>query len=383
MNPTVFILAIAGVLRLASGLKDDSLRVLDIGEDETITVKEIDKWALKRRGIQFIDVTNHFGLPWNKKSGNSNEVPVYNYPESLTNGDVMQELVSFIEEDELYHNLAKLTSFYTRYYKSEFGFKSAQWLSSKIHDIMDELPIDVYSIEHHDHKDWKQFSIIVKVNGVETAESIIVIGSHHDSMNLIFPSWMASPGADDDGSGTVTVLESLRVYIDLVKKGYQPQNTVEFHFYSAEEGGLLGSFDVFTEYAQQEKRVVAMLQQDMTGYVPDKNDEHVSIVTDYTSPELNEFLKLLIGSYLSIPFKESTCGYACSDHGSATKNGFPASFVLESINGKTNKYIHTTMDTLDRLSLSHMKEHVKLVLGFIVELDNWRFKQIKRKPSMN
>lgn len=79
---------------------------------------------------------------------------------------------------------------------------------------------------------------------------------------------MAAPGADDNGSGTVTNMEALRLYTEnFLKRGFRPNNTVEFHFYSAEEGGLLGSLDVFTAYAKQKKHVRAMLQQDMTGYV--------------------------------------------------------------------------------------------------------------------
>ncbi|KAL7920715.1 hypothetical protein ACQKWADRAFT_297744 [Trichoderma austrokoningii] len=54
-----------------------------------------------------------------------------------------------------------------------------------------------------------------------------------------------SPGADDDGSGSVTTLEALRViaYSDFTSK-----NTIEFHWHSGEEGGLLGSQDIFSSY---------------------------------------------------------------------------------------------------------------------------------------
>lgn len=62
----------------------------------------------------------------------------------------------------------------------------------------------------------------------------------------------------------------------------------------------------------------------------DPEDEHVGIVTDYTTPALTDFIKLIISSYLSIPYRDTQCGYACSDHGSATRNGFPGSFVIES-----------------------------------------------------
>ncbi|CAI4038273.1 hypothetical protein SMKI_04G6150 [Saccharomyces mikatae IFO 1815] len=353
-------------------LSYESLRVLQVGEDKVIEVPESEKLNLRRRGVKFFDVTRHTSsLPFFNKEEEP-IVPQYNYPAAISNKEVVDGLIESIDKDSMYTNLAKFTSFYTRYYKSDCGFESAEWLAATISNITQDVPQDILSIVHFDHKEWKQYSIIVRIAGSTTPEDIIVIGSHQDSINLLLPSIMAAPGADDNGSGTVTNLEALRLYTEkFLKAGLRPNNTVEFHFYSAEEGGLLGSLDVFTDYAKQGKQVRAMLQQDMTGYVSDPEDEHVGIVTDYTAPALNDFLKLVVDSYLSIPYRNTKCGYACSDHGSATRNGFPGSFVIESELKKTNKYIHSTMDTLDRLSFVHMAEHTKIVLGVIIELGSW------------
>jgi leucyl aminopeptidase len=46
----------------------------------------------------------------------------------------------------------------------------------------------------------------------------------------------------------------------LVDNGFKPERPVEFHWYSAEEAGLLGSQAVAAEYKKQGKQVVAMLQ---------------------------------------------------------------------------------------------------------------------------
>lgn len=360
----------------SAAFKRDTYRVLEVGEQDLITVRESEKLSLKRRGVGFIDVTDHLKFPWPSKENNPIEVTTYTYPVKTSEDETVKRLGSLVDVDVMHGKLAKLCSFLTRYYKSHEGYESAQWLSSTLHNISAELPDDIVIIEHFDHEKWKQFSIIVKIKGTETPDNIIIIGSHHDSMNLIFPSIMAGPGADDNGSGTVTNLEAFRIYAKHLAGGHLPKNTIEFHFYSAEEGGLLGSMDVFTSYREQGKRVVAMIQQDMTGYVLDKHDEHVGIVTDFSDAGLIDFLKLMVNSYLSIPYRETQCGYACSDHGSATRNGFPSSFVLESEYDKTNKYIHSTMDTLDRLSFDHMREHVKLSIGAVIELANWEFREL-------
>ncbi|KAG9860489.1 Zn-dependent exopeptidase, partial [Aureobasidium melanogenum] len=163
----------------------------------------------------------------------------------------------------------------------------------------------------------------------------VVIGAHQDSINLFFPSLLAAPGADDDGSGTVTILEALRVLLldqDIVQ-GKQ-DNTVEFHWYSAEEGGLLGSQAIFQTYEKAGRDVKAMLQQDMTGYVQKTLDagepESVGVITDFVDPGLTEFIKKVVTTYCDIPYVLTKCGYACSDHASASKAGYPSAFVIES-----------------------------------------------------
>ncbi|EDO14870.1 hypothetical protein Kpol_363p10 [Vanderwaltozyma polyspora DSM 70294] len=372
-----FITFILTIVQVTVGLPFVSRRVLQLSEDTTITVPEYEKLSLLRKGVRFIDITEHVELPFFNKRPENKVVPTYKYPALVSNDQIVQKLIDNIDKHSMYDNLAKFTSFYTRYYKSEYGYQSAQWLEQKIQNITSGLPEKVLTVERFSHN-WKQYSIIVKIEGSETPDDIIVMGSHQDSMNLILPSVLAAPGADDDGSGTVTNLEALRLYVEyFLKKGQRPKNTVEFHFYSAEEAGLLGSLDVFTHYSTENKRVVAMLQQDMTGYVQDPKYEHVGLVTDYTTEALTNFVKLIIDAYLSIPYIETECGYACSDHGSATKNGFPAAFVIESEFSKTSKYIHTTMDTLDRLSFDHMAEHTKIVIGSIIELGDWKFAELK------
>ena len=51
---------------------------------------------------------------------------------------------------------------------------------------------------------------------------------------------------------------------DLLER--KAKNTIEFHWYAAEEAGTLGSQALFLDYARSGKDVRAMLQQDMTGF---------------------------------------------------------------------------------------------------------------------
>jgi leucyl aminopeptidase len=85
----------------------------------------------------------------------------------------------------------------------------------------------------------------------------VVVGAHQDSANYLFPL-LPAPGADDDGSGSITILEAFR---GLVEMGFKPKDkVVEFHWYAAEEAGLLGSLDVVDVMVGRNVTVDAMLE---------------------------------------------------------------------------------------------------------------------------
>jgi leucyl aminopeptidase len=115
-----------------------------------------------------------------------------------------------------------------------------------------------------------------------------------------------------------------------------------------------------------------MLQQDMTGFVQKTLDagqpEAVGVITDFVDTPLTEFIKQVITEYCDIPYVLTKCGYACSDHASAGKAGYPSAFVIEADFPNTMDKIHTADDTIDYLSFPHMLQHAKLTLGLAYEL---------------
>lgn len=373
------------------GLDTLAERIIKTGPDHYELVSEATKMQYKRQGKKFIDVTSVVSVEdavnagYVASGGNHDVVsifgkqlstlkkpiPTYNYPANATQQKVVDPLVEQINLDGVKSNLAQFSSFYTRYYKSTTGLDSANWLYGTVEQLVSVLPLELVSLHKVNHSGWDQYSIIVSLKG--KSDDKVVVGAHQDSINLLFPNLLRAPGADDDGSGTVTTLEALRLIVSAIAEGnFTPHNTLEFHYYSAEEGGLLGSIDVFSRYFNDKATVVGMLQQDMTGYTKGSIDEgvepHFGLISDYTSVGLNDFIKLIVGEYCSIPFHETECGYACSDHASALENGYPASFLIESEFKYTAKQIHLTMDTLDRLDFDHIYEHIKLTIGYAVEL---------------
>lgn len=212
--------------------------------------------------------------------------------------DDVAPLAQSLSKDNMKSNLEYFTSFYTRYYRSSTGIESATWLYNQVLAVMEQSGATAYgaTVEQFAHS-WGQFSIIARIPGL--TNKTVVLGAHQDSINLYSPSTLAAPGADDDGSGTVTILEALRALLqsEAVVQGTAP-NTIEFHWYSAEEGGLLGSQAVFSQYKRDGRDVKAMLQQDMTGYVQGTLDagleEAVGVIVDFVDPGLTQFIKEVI-----------------------------------------------------------------------------------------
>lgn len=207
-------------------------------------------------------------------------------------------LIKNLSKSNMKENLETFTAFHTRYYKSDYGRQSSEWLLKNVQGVIKDAGADKYGAyaKHFQHP-WGQNSIIATIPG--KSNSTVVVGAHQDSINLFLPSIFSAPGADDDGSGTVTILEALRVLLlseDIVKN--KGENTIEFHWYSAEEGGLLGSQAIFTEYEKIGRDIKAMLQQDMTGYVQGTLDagkpESVGVITDFVDPSLTEFIKKIV-----------------------------------------------------------------------------------------
>jgi leucyl aminopeptidase len=299
-------------------------------------------------------------------------------------------LLPSLSKDNMRKDLEKFTSFHTRYYKSDYGIEAANWLYDQVRKVVTDSKAHEWgaTVEKFDHP-WGQSSIIARIPGL--TNKTIALGAHLDSINLFIPSLLRSPGGDDDGSGTVTILEGLRGLLksDIIAHAQAP-NTIEFHWYSAEEGGMLGSQAIFSRYKKNQYDVKAMLQQDMTGYIKGTLDagqkEAIGIMTDYVDGGLTTFLKTVVTAvsesvsilyhdfanrflqYCNIGFTETKCGYACSDHTSASKYGYPSAMATESRMEHSNKHIHTTGDTIEHLNFDHMLEHARLTVGFAYEL---------------
>lgn len=284
---------------------------------------------------------------------------------SIDQDDVVNPMLEDVDEEKITEVINHLSSYHNRYYKSPTGVESSKWIGAKWFELSNGRS-DV-SIEYVDHQRFPQPSVILTIKGSSETNEIIVIGGHADS---IAGYWGGSknkaPGADDNASGIATMTEIIRV---AMKHSYKPYKTVQFMAYAAEEVGLVGSNLIATKYKKENKQVVGVIQLDMTNYKG--SDEYdIVMMDDFTNAAQNQFLGQLIDHYVQVPWGYSSCGYACSDHASWSRNGFPASMPHEATMQDGNPHIHTTRDTIEQSdgNSQHASNFVKLGLAYMVEL---------------
>lgn len=266
-------------------------------------------------------------------------------------------MASMIDQTFLNTTLTSLsTNTPNRYYNDANGVTGSKFLFDMASAMIADRP-DV-SIRYFDHS-WAQPSIILRIEGTSDATEMVILGAHCDSVSN-------SPGANDDGSGSITLMQALKIFMD---SDFTPARPVELHWYAAEEAGLLGSKAVAADYKANNKEVLAMLQVDMDAHITATKIK-LSIVQ--TSGEVTDLLENLIAAYSG-----TCCGNAGplptvrglipggSDHSSWTANGYPSAFGIEE---PLSSVIHTPNDSMANVNIAFMAAYVPVPMAFVTEL---------------
>jgi hypothetical protein len=191
--------------------------------------------------------------------------------------------------------------------------------------------------------------VAVKLGTVYPSQ-IIIIGAHLDSTSTS-PATLA-PGAEDNGSGAVAVLEAARLLA-----GLPSERTIHFILFGGEEQGELGSAHYAAQAAAQKLNILAVLTMDMIGY----NDpagvdlwiegfhQGTSSVALMNQLDVNARTYGGLKTYL-YPGEGSD-----SDHEPFHQQGFPAILAIENEWDSYPCY-HQTCDTVDKLDAGLMRK---------------------------
>lgn len=267
-------------------------------------------------------------------------------------------LLLTIDQKKLKTHLETLSDFPDRYVYSENGVEAAKWLKQQAEQLAaNHDNVKVYVIPT---KGAKQSSVVLRI-GHQVEEPAVVLGAHFDTLAGQYED---KPGADDNGSGVVTLLETARV---LLNSSLSFKKPIYFVWYAGEEEGKLGSQSVVQYFKQHKIPVDGVLQLDKTGYA-DEEEKGIGLAEDYTDSALTAFVADLNAQYVKLPIGAVRVGYASSDHFTWYLNGNRVAYPLENRNEKNNPYAHTSFDNVNHVSMEHVLAFTKLSVAFAVEL---------------
>lgn len=193
------------------------------------------------------------------------------------------------------------------------------------------------------------FNTIAEIRGTEKPEEYVMLSAHFDS-------WDGASGATDNGTGTLVMMEAMRI----LKKIYpNPKRTILVGHWGSEEQGLNGSRAFVEDHPEILKSIQALFNQDNgTGRVVNLNGQGYLHAYDYLGRWLAK-IPASIRDQVETRFPGSPGGGG-SDYASFVAAGAPA-FSLSSNSWLYGTYTwHTNRDTYDKIVFDDVRSNAIL-----------------------
>lgn len=193
------------------------------------------------------------------------------------------------------------------------------------------------------------FNTIAEIRGTEKPEEYVILSAHFDS-------WDGATGATDNGTGTITMMEAMRI----LKKIYpNPKRTILVGHWGSEEQGLNGSRAFVEDHPEIVKNIQAVFNQDNgTGRVANLSGQGFLNSYDYLGRWLSTVPEN-IRKDIQTTFP-GTPGGGGSDYASFVAAGVPA-FSLSSLSWDYGSYTwHTNRDTYDKIVFDDVRSNAIL-----------------------
>jgi carboxypeptidase Q len=204
------------------------------------------------------------------------------------------------------------------------------------------------------------FNTIAEIKGKEKPDEYVILSAHFDS-------WDGGTGATDNGTGTLVMMEAMRI----LKKMYpNPKRTIIVGHWGSEEQGLNGSRAFVEDHPEIVSKVQAVFNQDNgTGRVVNISGQGFLNAYDYIGRWLQE-VPSEVTKEIETNFP-GTPGGGGSDYASFIAAGVPA-FSLSSLSWSYSNYTwHTNRDTYDKIVFDDLRNNVILtaILAYMASED--------------
>jgi hypothetical protein len=209
-------------------------------------------------------------------------------------------------------------------------------------------------------------NVLGYLEGSDKKDELIIITAHYDHVGKRGED--IYNGADDDGSGTTSVMEIAEAFAEAKKAGHGPRRSMLFMTVTGEEKGLLGSEYYTRNPVFPLENTVVDLNIDMVGRTDEAHADDREFVylvgADRLSSELHELSEKVNDTFtqLSLDYtyndeKHPDRIYYRSDHWNFAKNNVPIIFYF---NGTHEDY-HQPTDTVDKIEFDLLQKRAQLV----------------------
>jgi Zn-dependent M28 family amino/carboxypeptidase len=217
---------------------------------------------------------------------------------------------------------------------------------------------------------------MIKGNDPELKDEFILIGAHYDHIGAVKPENgdAIANGANDNASGTITVLEMARYF------GTQKTNkrSLIFALFSAEEKGLLGSKHLAKKLKEQGLNLYTMLNFEMTG-VPMQDKDYLMYITGYEMSNLVEVSNEYAGENLVgfLPTAKEFNLYQRSDNYPFHEEFGVPSHTFCTFDFTNFAFYHKPGDEAALMDFQHMSTVVNKTIPVIEKIANAASQDIK------
>ncbi len=224
-------------------------------------------------------------------------------------------------------------------------------------------------------------NVIAYIEGARFKDEVLVITAHYDHLgendSVVFN------GADDDGTGTVALLEIAQAFMKAAAEGNPPQRSILIMPVSGEEKGLLGSKYYTNHPIFPLENTVANLNIDMIGRYDEKHKTDSNYVyligSDKLSSDLHNLSESVNNTYIHLGLdytfndeNDPNRFYYRSDHYNFAKNGIPVIFYFSGV----HEDYHQATDTVEKIDFEKTEKITRLVFLTAWEIAN-RAKRIE------
>lgn len=201
--------------------------------------------------------------------------------------------------------------------------------------------------------------------GTDLKQEIIVLSAHFDHLGV--SDGRIFHGADDNASGTATILSAAAVFDSLARQGIRPRRSILFVLFSGEEGGLIGSEYFIRNSPIPLQQLVCDLNVDMVGRVDHQHKEkpdYCYLLAGKQDHSLREAVGIANKQSVAIELdytydteNDPNQYFFRSDQFNFAQAGVPVLFFMD---GKHPDY-HKSSDTADKIVYEVLQKRATLV----------------------